>query len=150
MRAWIAAHREAELKLLQGDAVLVNAPDGDGRGAEASLIPVLGTSGLEAVLEVRAPAAKQHVPWPEIREWCRRSGVVLSSLRENQARQQGFSAGLHTLVTPLAAARGFTKMLLENQAGALNGVQREYLSTILENVEKMVQTVGGLRGTADA
>jgi len=43
------------------------------------------------------------------------------------------------------AVRGYTKMLLQESAGAMSPTQKEYLSTVLNNAERLVRIVNDIR-----
>jgi hypothetical protein len=142
--SWLQEHPEVEYRLLQGEPV---------RMSSGMLFPMIGSSGLEGLLDIRFHDECDDVPdalYARLHDWCRASGSVLTTLRRHQAEKDGFAAGIHALVTPLAAIRGFTRMLLENRDGRATAEQQEFLSTILANVERMVDTIGGLRATAEA
>jgi signal transduction histidine kinase len=53
----------------------------------------------------------------------------------------------HELRTPLTAIRGYTKLILDDRAGALNSTQREYLSIVFANIAKMVDIANRLTAT---
>ena len=62
----------------------------------------------------------------------------------------------HELRTPLTSVIGYSEMLLENLAGPLNDEQREYVQTIMERGESLLQLISGIldiskieRGTSD-
>ena len=50
----------------------------------------------------------------------------------------------HELRTPLTSVIGYSEMLLENLAGPLNDEQREYVSTIMERGESLLQLISGI------
>lgn len=56
-----------------------------------------------------------------------------------------FSHILHDFRGPLFAARGYTKLLLEQRGGEVTVTQRKYLDTILENIEKIAGSVSHLQ-----
>ncbi len=51
---------------------------------------------------------------------------------------------VHELRTPLVAIRGYTNMLLEGRAGEVNGTQREYLSIVADNIDRLVSLTANL------
>jgi signal transduction histidine kinase len=63
---------------------------------------------------------------------------------EHQMKSHLLSNMSHELRTPLVAIRGYTKMILEGRAGDLNGTQREYLTIVAENVNRLVALTGNL------
>lgn len=50
----------------------------------------------------------------------------------------------HELRTPLVSVMGYTDMILNGKAGAINNTQREYLEISLRNVEKLVTLIENL------
>jgi hypothetical protein len=46
---------------------------------------------------------------------------------------------VHDIRTPMVAVRGYTRMLLEEREGPLNPTQREYLTIVLENAQKVIR-----------
>jgi len=47
----------------------------------------------------------------------------------------------HELRTPLAAVRGYARMILDGRAGDINKTQRDYLNVITDNSNRLVQLV---------
>lgn len=148
------------------------------------LIPVISTSGLEALLCLAFPA---HRPAPSpaalecMRQLCRQAAPLLVRMRELEVLRkknaeliqllQGSAepesvAGLlqakneleaiveikshlvanlvHELRTPLVAVRGYTKMILEGRAGQINSTQRDYLTIVAENANRLVNLINNL------
>ncbi|HIA48420.1 MAG TPA: response regulator [Candidatus Hydrogenedentes bacterium] len=50
----------------------------------------------------------------------------------------------HELRTPLVSVMGYTDMILNAEAGPINGVQKEYLEISLRNIEKLVTLIENL------
>lgn len=50
----------------------------------------------------------------------------------------------HELRTPLTSVIGYSEMLYEELAGPLNDEQKEYISTIMERGESLLQLIGGI------
>lgn len=50
----------------------------------------------------------------------------------------------HELRTPLTSVIGYSEMLLEGLAGEVNPEQREYISTIMERGENLLQLISGI------
>jgi signal transduction histidine kinase len=55
---------------------------------------------------------------------------------------------VHDLRTPLVAVRGYTRMVLEERAGPLNGTQREYMTIVAENTAKVIALLSDLQRLA--
>jgi signal transduction histidine kinase len=51
----------------------------------------------------------------------------------------------HDLRGPLFAARGYTKLMLDERAGVVTVTQRRYLETIQENIERLTQLANSLQ-----
>src|SRR5579864_6614245 len=56
----------------------------------------------------------------------------------DRMRSHWLSNVVHDLSGALFAARGYLRMVLEESPGALSGPQRRYLTTSLENVERII------------
>lgn len=54
------------------------------------------------------------------------------------------ASALHDLHTPLVAIRGYSRMLLQETAGAVTPTQREYLNIILQNTNGLVKLLRSL------
>lgn len=65
-----------------------------------------------------------------------------------QARSQLISNLVHDLRTPLVSIRGYTKMILDERAGTINSTQREYLTIVSENTNRLVQMLNSLMQAA--
>jgi signal transduction histidine kinase len=51
--------------------------------------------------------------------------------------------------TPLAAARGYTRMVLDGRPGEINPMQREYLEVAIENTNKLIHLVNWVVRTTE-
>jgi signal transduction histidine kinase len=60
-------------------------------------------------------------------------------------RGHWLSHAVHEMRGPLFAARGYTKLLLDERGGEVTVTQRKYLLTILENINKLAVSVNGLQ-----
>jgi signal transduction histidine kinase len=52
---------------------------------------------------------------------------------------------VHEMRGPLFAARGYTKLLLDERGGAVTVTQRQYLTTLIENINKIAISLNGLQ-----
>ena len=50
----------------------------------------------------------------------------------------------HDLRTPFISIRGYTKMMLEERVGPINNTQREYLTIVAENTNRVIQLLNDL------
>src|SRR5262249_36871299 len=55
----------------------------------------------------------------------------------------------HDLRTPMAAIRGYARMVLDGRAGEVNDTQKEYLRIIAENTNRLISLVGWMNYTAE-
>jgi signal transduction histidine kinase len=55
----------------------------------------------------------------------------------------------HELRTPLAAIRGYTRMILDGRGGALNDTQKEYLRIVSDNTDRLIALVGWMSDVAE-
>ena len=80
-----------------------------------------------------------------------KKGSPLASGRPNREAEpldetrSGLIANLaHDLRTPFVSIRGYTKMMLEERAGPINSTQREYLTIVAENTNRVIQLLNDL------
>ena len=64
--------------------------------------------------------------------------------RANEAKSEFVSLVSHELKVPMTAIKGFAKLLAAGRAGEINERQREFLSVIEDNVERMQTLVNDL------
>ena len=89
-----------------------------------------------------------RAPAPEARR-LRELEKLVSELRQlasqleglAQLRSQQVSEMIHDLRSPLVAVSGYAKLLLKEQAGKINSLQREYLEVIRGNTAKMTEAI---------
>jgi signal transduction histidine kinase len=55
----------------------------------------------------------------------------------------------HDLRTPLAAIRGYTRMILDGRGGEVNDVQKEYLRIVTDNTNRLISTVSWMSNVAE-
>ncbi len=112
------------------------------------LLPLTGPSGLEGALLIgrrESPACPQL---KELQELCSAGASVIAGLRRKNQMCGTVAAAAHDLGTPLATARGFAR-LLKAEADELSDLHREYLATVLLNLERAVQVLPALRAGAE-
>jgi signal transduction histidine kinase len=167
--AWIKAHFERQpalyTKLEQGEQVGISHADqsqGPRPAAAARssvlLFPVISNGGLYGSIAVISPAdgtqllqedldmVRQvaHAAGPIITrlaetEQLRRKNLQLKTLLKMRAHLQSNVA--HELRTPLAAARGYARMILDGRAGETNDTQKEYLRVVGDNTTRLLNVV---------
>src|SRR5207244_7531274 len=55
----------------------------------------------------------------------------------------------HDLRTPLAAIRGYARMILDGRSGEINNTQREYLRILTENTNRLINVVSWMSHIAE-
>ena len=65
--------------------------------------------------------------------------LTMQSLLQMRAHLQSNIA--HELRTPLAAVRGYTRMILDGRAGQANETQKEYLRVVADNTTRLINLV---------
>jgi signal transduction histidine kinase len=71
----------------------------------------------------------------------RSQGAASHSSALRRIQSQWLSNLVHDLGSPLFAARGYARMVLEDRDGALTGTQRQYLTGVAENINRAVTLV---------
>ncbi len=81
----------------------------------------------------------------ELREKNRRLGQLVEKLQEADRVKSNFLATVsHELRTPLTSVIGYSEMLLEGIAGTLNEEQSEYVRTVMEKGDQLLQLITGI------
>jgi signal transduction histidine kinase len=81
----------------------------------------------------------------ELTEKNRRLGQAVERLQEADRVKSNFLATVsHELRTPLTSVIGYSEMLLEGIAGELNDEQREYVRTVMEKGDQLLQLITGI------
>lgn len=62
----------------------------------------------------------------------------------DRAKSNFFATVSHELRTPLTSVIGYSEMLLEGLAGALNPEQREYMRTVMEKGDQLLRIINGI------
>jgi signal transduction histidine kinase len=111
-------------------------------GAIALISPTDGPQLLHDDIEMVRQLASQGGPalarLSEL-ERLRNENVTMKSLLQMRAHLQGNIA--HELRTPLAAVRGYTRMILDGRAGQANETQKEYLRIVGDNTTRLINLV---------
>lgn len=99
---------------------------------------------------MRHLTAKMHLEtiekaYAELAEKNRRLGEAIERLEEVDRLKSNFLATVsHELRTPLTSVIGYSEMLLEGLAGPLNEEQREYVQTIMEKGDQLLQLISAI------
>jgi signal transduction histidine kinase len=71
----------------------------------------------------------------------------LDAVIQMRSHQQANVA--HELRTPLAAVRGYARMILDGRGGEINDTQRDYLRIVTENTNRLISLVGWMSYVAE-
>ncbi len=83
--------------------------------------------------------------YAELADKNRRLGEAVDRMQEADRIKSNFLATIsHELRTPLTSVIGYSEMLLEGLAGPLNEEQREYVHTIMEKGDNLLQLISGI------
>jgi signal transduction histidine kinase len=175
-QSWLKSFLEKQptlvTKLSEGELVGISAselsiphPIASAR-SNVLLIPIvleMSLNGLIAVItrvdgiqpsleEIEFVRAAAHLAAPLIERFRQIEGL----LKENEAlsgivqMRAHFQANVaHELRTPLAAIRGYSRMILDGRAGEVNTTQREYLTVVTENTNRMIHLVNWMSHVLD-
>jgi signal transduction histidine kinase len=111
------------------------------------------TRALEVVLHAayaRHLAGQLHLAaiqdaYNQLEDKNKRLHEAVERMQEADRIKSNFMATIsHELRTPLTSVIGYSEMLLEGLAGALNEEQREYVHTIMEKGDSLLQLISGI------
>jgi two-component system sensor histidine kinase BarA len=150
-RRWVVASLMHEGSTI-GRVLLGPFPDGTSgdtaRRVASHLVRVSDAFLLEGMR--RAMSARMHMATVEeanreLTEKNRRLAQAVERLQEADRVKSNFLATVsHELRTPLTSVIGYSEMLLEGIAGELNEEQREYVRTVMEKGEQLLQLITGI------
>ena len=101
--------------------------------------------GIRRALSARMHMATVEEASRELTEKNRKLGQLVERLQEADRLKSNFLATVsHELRTPLTSVIGYSEMLLEGIAGALNEEQREYVRTVMEKGDQLLQLITGI------
>lgn len=90
-------------------------------------------------------AAAMQANYNELSAKNRRLEKAVGRMQEADRLKSTFLATMsHELRTPLTSVIGYSEMLLEGLAGAVNDEQREYLRTILAKADQLLQLISSI------
>ena len=93
-----------------------------------------------------APAGQPEQIEMEI-ERLRREHRELKAFVRMQSHLQFHAA--HELRTPLAAVRGYARMMLDGKGGEINTTQRDYLTAVVDNSNRLINLVSWMSRVAE-
>ncbi len=120
------------------------------RGEEVSLkgcilLPIAVDGRLEGVLSIAVDRPISAATRGSLQEVCESAALVMAGLRERNEAIQLISKAARELEVPLAAARGFARMALEDIRSAPLTAQGEYVSEALRNIDRLGEVAVGLQ-----
>jgi signal transduction histidine kinase len=101
--------------------------------------------GMKRALSARIHMATLEEANRELTEKNRKLAEMVDKLQEADRIKSNFLATVsHELRTPLTSVIGYSEMLLEGIAGALNDEQRDYVRTVMEKGDQLLQLITGI------
>ena len=101
--------------------------------------------GIKRAMSARMHMATVEEASRELTEKNRRLAQAVERLQEADRVKSNFLATVsHELRTPLTSVIGYSEMLLEGIAGELNEEQREYVRTVMEKGDQLLQLITGI------
>ena len=101
--------------------------------------------GIKRAMSARMHMATVEEANRELTEKNRRLAQAVERLQEADRVKSNFLATVsHELRTPLTSVIGYSEMLLEGIAGELNDEQREYVRTVMEKGDQLLQLITGI------
>lgn len=107
------------------------------------LIPIFGSGRLEGVLSIGAIRQFDSSVRDAIRMICDLGALALAGLRERDEALTTIATTVSELRQPLIAARGFTRMALDDVRSS-SVTSSEYLSAALRNINRLGEVTVGL------
>lgn len=133
--SWIAEHPELLPALERGDDVAF---------AGRVLIPIAFGGRLEGILALAADRPLDGSTRLALRKICEPAAVILAVMRERDQAMETMITIANELADPLMAARGFTRMALDDARTTCVGTP-EYLSAALRNINRLGELAVGLQ-----
>jgi signal transduction histidine kinase len=108
------------------------------------LLPIACAGKLEGVLALAAARPVDGSARRALRGMCESAALLLASLRERDRAMETMAAIASEITNPLTAARGFTRMALDDARTSCAG-RPEYLSAALRNINRLGEIAVGLQ-----
>ena len=135
MDSWIGEHPELLPALERGEDVSF---------AGRVLIPIAACGRLEGILALAAARPIDGSTRLALRKLCEPAATVLARLREQDEAMETVVTLATQLTDSLRAARGFTRMALDDARTTCVG-SPEYLSAALRNINRLGELAVGLQ-----
>ncbi|MEO6951811.1 MAG: ATP-binding protein [Polyangia bacterium] len=101
--------------------------------------------GMKRALSARMHMASVEDANRELTEKNKKLNELVDKLQEADRIKSNFLATVsHELRTPLTSVIGYSEMLLEGIAGELNEEQRDYVRTVMEKGDQLLQLITGI------
>jgi len=111
----------------------------------ARVIEVMLYTGYKQMLTSRLHVESASTSFNELQQKNQQLRESYERLKELDRLKSSFLATVsHELRTPLTSVIGYSEMLLEGLAGTLSQEQREYVKTIMEKGENLLQLISGI------
>lgn len=137
------AHRDGSVRYLESTATPALEPDGTLTGWRGTDRDVTGRMHAEAERERLLAAEQEARASAEAAQ--RDLAAQNERLRELDRLKDEFIALVsHELRTPLTSIRGYTELLLDEEAGELSTDQRQFLGVVERNSHRLLHLVGDL------
>jgi signal transduction histidine kinase len=119
---------------------------------------------LRYIAQVAAPIVSRLQEMERLlirsREFARRLEEAEGHLEGAQKKSEGLEATIrmrahlqanvaHELRTPLAAIRGYSRMILDGRAGEINDTQKDYLTVITNNTDRLIHLLNWVSHISD-
>jgi signal transduction histidine kinase len=133
--SWIGEHADLMPALHRGEEVAL---------AGRVLIPLWASDRLEGILAIDAVQPMDGGARDGIRKVCASAALALAGLREREEALSTIATTATELSQPLIAARGFTRLALDDLRSSPTG-SSEYLSEALSNINRLSEVAVGLQ-----
>ncbi|HOX42086.1 MAG TPA: ATP-binding protein [Myxococcota bacterium] len=111
----------------------------------ARVIEVMLYTGYKQMLTSRLHVESVSTSYNELQQKNQQLKESYERLKELDRLKSSFLATVsHELRTPLTSVIGYSEMLLEGLAGALSPEQHDYVKTIMEKGENLLQLISGI------
>jgi hypothetical protein len=139
--AYLTVHPGLSAQLRRGTTLTI---PGRESGTTWVILPLTARGETEGILWVSTLTAPGPETTAALKGACQLAGQALAALRDRDSIRRCFSSALHDMAAPLTAARGYARLILGDPIMSPDQ-QRIYLTTVLENLNLMVQLAVRMR-----
>ena len=142
----LGAGRAGQAQALYEAVPLLDADEASTRVTEvAATVSVLGASQHVQKVTGQLHLAAIEDTYAQLTDKTKRLTEAVSRMQEVDRLKSHFLANIsHELRTPLTSVIGYSEMLLEGLAGELTDEQSQYIRTIMEKGDQLLQIVSGV------